>query len=146
MRIIILVAAMLISMNVYSQEYIWTGGLRLGKPMGVAVKGMLDYRSGVEGVIGTDFNNTIILTGLYEFHGYIKRRVNWYAGAGTSVIVATNEDGTNGWSGDLVGGIEYNFLNLPMVISLDWKPVYSITEKKPLFDQFGVSLRYVIQK
>ena len=117
------------------------GGLKMGIPAGLNVKAMLDGDViAIEGVVGFDFSNNLNTTLLFEYHGYLTRASNWYAGLGSTLI--TGETFTQGF--DAVIGAEITFENYPLNVSLDWKPSYRLNTKGFELVQFGLGIRYVI--
>lgn len=116
-------------------------GLKMGIPAGLDMKVMLDGDViAVEGIIGSDFNNNLATTLLFEYHGYLARTANWYGGLGSTVL--WGEKTAMGL--DAVIGGEITFENFPLNASLDWNPSYRIGPKKFNFLQFGLGIRYVL--
>lgn len=116
-------------------------GLKMGIPAGLNVKAMLDGNVvGVEGIFGFDFDNNVNTSLLFEYHGYMTRVNNWYAGLGTTFIFG--EDFTLGM--DAVVGLEITFENYPLNAALDWKPSFQIQKRGFDFAQFGLGIRYVL--
>ena len=142
--VIILLVSMGYSQQVQAQgqaEYSWLVGLKMGIPAGLNVKTMLDGNIvGVEGIFGFDFDNNVNTSFLFEYHGYMTRVNNWYAGLGSTFIYG--EDFTMGL--DAVVGLEITFENYPLNAALDWKPSYQIQRSGFDFVQFGLGIRYVL--
>jgi hypothetical protein len=128
--------------NAYGQvNYGFLAGLKMGIPAGLNVKAMLDGDViAIEGVVGFDFNNNVNTTLLFEYHGYLTRVSNWYAGLGSTLI--TGETFTQGFDGII--GAEITFENYPLNASLDWKPSFRLNTKKMELVQFGLGIRYVL--
>lgn len=99
------------------------------------------------------FKEGIRLVGLYEFHFYTINGVpglGWYLGPGAHAgfwkrnyrdrYNTTVDLGIDG-----VIGLDYKFDGIPVNISLDWQPSYSILGNAGLSPQFGgVAIRYVL--
>lgn len=70
------------------------------------------------------FDHGTYLTGIYDFILASEGNFNFYAGPGVSLGYYDNDD-DNGFNFAIAGqiGMEYNF-NLPITLSLDWRPAY----------------------
>jgi hypothetical protein len=92
------------------------------------------------------FSQGIRIVGLYEFHFYNIPGVDglaWYAGPGihAGFYLKSADLGIDG-----VIGLDYKIKNIPINISLDWQPSYSILGGAGLLPQFGgLAIRYVLQ-
>ncbi|MGB1216240.1 MAG: hypothetical protein ACPG5P_00105 [Saprospiraceae bacterium] len=138
-------------------NYINVIGVRGGNPTGVTYKHFIGRYSVIEGIAGINFSYkesnknsrgiTASITGLYEYHMYITEGLNVYGGGGMSI---------GGGSGifllhaDAIVGLEYTISNFPLNLSVDYKPYYSpLYRQKGIkgfgFNEFGLSLRYVLQ-
>jgi|TARA_B110000046_G_C13025115_1_gene413497 hypothetical protein len=82
------------------------------------------------------------LSGLYEWVWSLEENLNWYAGAGGGFYDANK---ASIFASGVVG-IEYNLendVNLPLLISLDYRPEIGITgDLNGLNSDLGLSLRY----
>jgi hypothetical protein len=155
MKKIILTLTLVIFISVYvsAQDYNTGVGLRLGFSNGLTVKHFLSQRSAVEGLLATRWRGFDI-TGLYEVHNqaFDVERLNWYFGGGGHVGF-WNGDNTNwgdrGTNYTIVGidgilGIEYNFREVPINLSLDWKPAFNLTGYTGFWGDGGaLSIRYI---
>ena len=94
------------------------------------------------------FGNRIYLTGVNEFIFENEGNFNFYAGPGAQLGFAsyTNEDGNKGlaFGAGVVGqiGAEYNFASIPLQMSLDWRPCFSITGGGFGWQGFALGIRY----
>ena len=155
MKKIILTLTLVIFISAYAsaQDYNTGVGLRLGFSNGLTVKHFLSQRSAVEGLLATRWRGFEI-TGLYEVHNqaFEVDRLNWYFGGGAH-IGFWNGDNTNwgdtGTNYTLIGidgilGIEYNFSEVPINLSLDWKPGFNLTGYTGFWGDGGaLSIRYI---
>jgi len=87
------------------------------------------------------------LTGLYQWVMPIESGFNWYLGAGPSLGNWSHDDNNNSGvylAAALNAGIEYNFSEVPLQISIDTRPELSLVN--PPDDPFGwglsLALRY----
>jgi hypothetical protein len=118
-------------------------GVRIGGAVsGINIKGFVNDRSALEGIIGFG-RHSFILTGLYERHFDIPEAsgLQWYAGGGVHMgffshrgryllykykddrVYVVEEGRTAVIPGiDFILGIEYKFNNAPLVLGADVKP------------------------
>ena len=143
----------------YSQET--SGGTEYQRALGIKIS------SGIAGTFkqfvsdkhalefqGMFFREGVRFSGLYEFHFYNIEGVPglaWYAGPGAHLgfyipRYKTEYNTAVDVGIDGVIGLDYKIKNLPLNISIDWQPSYSILGNAGLQPQFGgLSLRYVLQ-
>lgn len=155
MKKIVLALTLIISMTAlsYGQDYQKAIGLRGGLSNGITGKMFLGEKSAVEGILATrwsGFNVTV----LYEIHNdnaFDVERLNWYYGVGGHIGFWNGTYTTWGTSGtnytvigiDGIIGIEYNFLEIPINISLDWKPALNLIGYSGFWADGGAaSVRY----
>jgi hypothetical protein len=107
-------------------------GLRLGDNNGFGTE--ISYQRGlsdnnrIEANLGWRNNKSISafkLTGIYQWVWEIDNNFNWYAGAGAGLGSWSNSD-SNGSFVYILGnvGIEYNFEEVPIQLSLDYRPEF----------------------
>ncbi len=88
--------------------------------------------------------NSFFLTGLYQWVFNIDGGFNWYVGAGGGLLFvdgAGDNDIIPYVAGDI--GIEYNFPGVPVLVSLDFRPVLPFTEgDNDLSFDVGLGIRY----
>lgn len=78
--------------------------------------GSFGFRSG---------NNRLALIGIYQWNWHIVGGFNWFAGPGASLSFDNYEDNSYlniGIGGQI--GIEYNFRDFPLLVSLDVRPMW----------------------
>jgi hypothetical protein len=138
-----------------AQDYNTGIGLRGGWESGLTVKHFIGTKSAVEGILATRWRGFEI-TGLYEIHNvaFNAERLKWYFGFGGH-IGFWNGDYTNKYWGDpgtnytVVGldgiiGLEYSFSEVPINISLDWKPAFNFVGYQGWWAYGGaLSIRYI---
>ena len=118
-------------------------GFRGGTPTGVSYKHFLEFAGAIEGIVGFNFMNGRIfsVTGLYEYHFFINYNLNFYAGGGLTLGFNSDEFRL---IVDAIGGIEYVFPRFPMSFSLDYKPAYNIFGNEFYFNEFALTIRYIL--
>jgi hypothetical protein len=142
----------LVSHFATAQAYNTAIGLRLGPHYGITAKHHLTSQNALEGILTAGWNH-FQLVGLYQVHNqaFQMETMRWYYGGGAHIGSWQGGRYLNQRNGFLLGasgilGLEYNFLDLPLNISLDWLPQIDIIERfGPRFDNFGVSVRYMIR-
>lgn len=120
-------------------------GLKALWGIGLTGKFFMKQNTAIETIVhydGLDGTGTALnLTALYEYHGNTGlRRLRWYLGGGVSVgytklkdlpeLDGMNESepnkGTLSYGLDAVAGLEYKFNKLPIAVSVDWQPSYTL--------------------
>lgn len=129
------------SFTTIAQDYSKAIGIRLG-PNSAAItagftgKYFLNEKAAVEGIIG--INNGFGVCGLYELHFPIEAvdNLSWFGGGGGYVAFrsTTTFVGAAG-----IIGLDYKFDEIPLNISLDWKPELNIISKIA-FESSGIGL------
>lgn len=151
--ILVMLIAMLFVFETKAQDYSTGIGLRGGLSNGLTVKHFLNEKAAVEGLFDSRWHG-LSLTGLYEIHNqaFNTARLNWYYGVGAHLgfydgkyyrEVHTTTNYTNlGVDGIL--GIEYNFKEIPINLSLDWKPTFDLAGYTGFYGDGGaLSIRYI---
>ena len=117
-----------ISFSLKAQEYKTAVGIRLGPNApaispGFTIKHFLNEKHALEGIMSV--GNGFGLGALYEWHIPIAavEHLQWFAGAGGYLAFRDSET--------LVGaagivGLDYKFADIPLNISIDWKPELNI--------------------
>lgn len=137
----------------YAQEYQTALGLRGGFSNGVTVKHFIGEKSAVEGIFTTRWSG-VNVTGLYEIHkwrAFDVNRLNWYYGFGGHIGFWDGSrdpwDGSSNYmviGADLILGLEYNFEEIPINLSVDWKPAFNIIGASGFWPDAGAfSARYM---
>jgi hypothetical protein len=136
-----------------AQDYNTGIGLRGGLYNGLTLKHFIGERSAVEGLLSTRWAGFEI-TGLYEIHdrAFDVDRLNWYYGLGAHLGFYNGDKTTWGDVGvtytvvgiDGILGLEYNFSEIPINLSLDWKPAFNFIGYSRFFGEGGaLSIRYI---
>jgi hypothetical protein len=134
-----------------AQDYQTGIGIRGGVSSGLTVKHFVNPGHAVEGILSMRWGG-LELTGLYEVPQttFNTPRLNWYYGAGAHAgFWGENnhhwgDERTILFGLDGIIGMEYNFTEIPVNISLDWKPMLNIREDDTFWaDGFGLSVRYI---
>lgn len=115
-----------------AQSYDWAVGVRAGGEMiGANVKRMFNPSDGLEVMLATPWDDGFVVTALYERHiPVIDRGFNFYYGAGAHV---------GGWNHkfalgvDGIVGLEYKIPDVPLVLSVDYKPVFNIVRRTKFY-------------
>jgi len=114
-------------------------GVRLGSSVpnvksGITYKHFLDNHNAIEGILS--FGDGTSICALYEIHKPINavENLQWFIGAGG--YVGFNNSSSNLGAAGIVG-LDYKFTNVPLNISLDWKPELNIISKVG-FESSGV--------
>lgn len=138
-------------------DYTTALGLRLSPFYGFTVKHFLNNEHAVEGLLHTRWN-AFKITGLYEVHkaAFDEPGLYVYFGGGAHLGVANKRyygrdypesRGVLGLDGIL--GLEYNIQerDIPLNLSLDWKPVFNLAPYSGLFgSEAALSVRYMIKR
>ena len=126
----LLSVAGIFSVGLKAQEYKTAVGIRLGPNSpaiapGFTVKHFLDEKHAIEGIVG--INNGIGVCGLYEWHFPVAavEHLQWFAGAGA---YAAYRYKTTYIGGAGIVGVDYKFPEIPLNISIDWKPELNIIQ------------------
>ncbi|ASB47893.1 hypothetical protein [Alkalitalea saponilacus] len=152
--LIILLSALLTSFT-NAQDYKTGIGLRGGYANGITVKHFISPNAALEGILTSRWKG-VQITGLYEIHNraFNTDRLNWYYGFGGHVGF-WDGDNTKKYWGDpgktytVVGidgilGLEYNFAEIPINLSIDWKPSYNLVGHTGYWGDGGaISVRYI---
>lgn len=136
-----------------AQDYNTGIGLRGGYFNGLTVKHFVGEKAAFEGILSSRWRGFQV-TGLYEIHNqaFNTSRLNWYYGFGAHLGFW---DGNRTKWGDantnytVVGidgilGMEYNFVEVPFNIGLDWKPSMNLIGYSGFWGDGGaLSIRYI---
>ena len=134
------------ALSTKAQEYVNAVGVRLGAnspaiSSGFTIKHFLNETEAVEGIIGID--NGLGLCALYQWHHPIDavQHLKWYVGAGGYAAFKSSQSfiGAAG-----VVGLDYKFEEIPLNISLDWKPELNLISKVGFeANTVGIAARFV---
>ena len=146
-KIIVLLTALLICGAVASAQP-RAAGVRAGYGVDLSYQHYLGDNF-AEFDLGFGFGRKgFVLTGLYDFIIASAGSVNVYAGPGAQVGIynKVNAEGNKYWGLDfgLAGqiGAEYQFSELPLNISLDWRPVFNFLGQRFGWDSLCLGIRY----
>ncbi len=136
-----------------AQNYTTGIGLRGGFSNGLTVKHFVSANNALEGILSTRWGGFNV-TGLYEIHNYpfAVQGLSWYYGFGAHIGFWDGND--VGWADDdgaytVIGadgviGLEYNFVEVPINLSLDWKPSLNLIGHSGFWGDGGaLSIRYI---
>lgn len=151
--ILVLVVALFIVFESKAQDYNTGIGLRGGFASGLTVKHFLSQTKAIEGIFDSRWHG-VNITGLYEIHAqaFNTDRLNWYYGVGGHIGFWNGKyyrDVRNDADYTVVGidgilGIEYNFKEIPVNLSLDWKPAFDLVGYSGFWGDGGaISIRYI---
>lgn len=135
-RVLLIIALLTIVMSVKSQEYKNSIGVRGTYAVGITGKHIFQENKAIEGILTFGYGGFNI-TGLYEIHApaFDVNRLYWYYGGGAHIGQTgpaghpfhDREEGELLLGIDGIVGLEYDIEEIPLTISLDWKPVISFT-------------------
>ena len=130
-------------------------GVRAGTSLGGSVKRFVTDHSAVELMVFNRWKgwNAALL---YERHMDIRefRGMEWYVGGGVHYGIWKEPKAEPPWvykgtedykafGVDAIVGLEYNFYNTNIYLSLDWKPAYNFVDFTKLWlDEASFTLRY----
>lgn len=155
-NLIVACIILLAGTSIQAQDYQLAAGLRGGFNSGITVKKFIGGNSAVEGIIASRWDGFVV-TGLYELHSpsvFDTPGLNAYYGVGGHIgfwdgdnVKWTDDSGSHTVIGvDGILGIEYNFNEFPINISLDWKPVFNIIGHSGFWGDNGAfSIRYIFR-
>lgn len=137
-------------------DYQTSVGVRLSPFYGASIKHFFRGNDAVEGILHTRWN-ALKITGLYERHqaAFDEPGLKFYYGGGAHLGFLNgryySNDMYNG--GALVGidgivGLEYTIQDseIPLNISLDWKPVFEFAPLAGFWGaEAGITVRYIFQ-
>jgi hypothetical protein len=144
--LMVLIAGVFITLAAQAQENSYRNavGIRLGPSVpavksGITFKHFLASNNAIEGILS--FGDGFAICGLYEIHKPIAaENLQWFIGFG-GYAGFVNKVTSIGAAG--IVGLDYNFTNIPLNLSLDWKPELNIIEKVGFEGStVGLSVRY----
>lgn len=137
-----------------AQDYNTGIGLRGGLSYGLTVKHFIGDNAALEGIFASRWKGMNI-TGLYEIHHWLGdvEGLRWYYGGGGHIGFWRGYNNHPWFKEDrsytVIGvdgilGIEYNFSEIPLNLSLDWKPAFNIIGYSGFWGDSGaLSIRYI---
>jgi hypothetical protein len=139
-------ALSLVSQAAHAQENSYRNavGIRLGPSTpviksGITYKRFLANNNAIEGMLS--FGDGFAICGLYEIHKPIAaENLQWFIGFG-GYAGFVNKVSSIGAAG--IVGLDYNFSNIPLNLTIDWKPELNLIEKIGFEGSaVGVAIRY----
>ena len=121
---------LIFSIALNAQEYKTAAGIRLGPSSpaitsGFTVRHFLDESHAIEGILG--INDGIGFCGIYQWHHPVETvpHLTWFLGAG-GYAAFRNDEAFIGGAGMV--GLDYKFEQIPLNLSIDWKPELNLIE------------------
>lgn len=156
--VIILFAGIGLSSEAQSY-YRYAVGLRVGPAFGISGKHFLNRNTAIEGIFQARWRG-VIVTGLYEYsrHAFRTPGLVWYIGGGGHIGYWKDYTASNYWwnyeenpgsillmGADFILGLEYSFKDIPLNLSIDWKPAVNFFGYVGFWgDMMAISIRYAI--
>lgn len=147
-----LLALFIVTMS-SAQNYNTGIGFRGGYSNGLTIKHFVSTKAAIEGIFASRWHGAE-LTGLYEIHNtaFSAPRLQWLIGFGGHIGFWNGEDtnwGNHGEKYTVVGidgilGLEYSFREVPINLSIDWKPALNLVGYTGFWGDGGAfSIRYI---
>jgi hypothetical protein len=131
--------ALLTSQISQAQDYKSALGIRLSNNQAmvsnaVSFKYFLNEKTAIEGLLA--FSDPLAIGGMIEIHQPLGTPgLKWYYGGGPYLafikeynVTKQREDVTPNFGAQGVVGLDYKFANIPLNLSLDWKPELNIVQ------------------
>lgn len=127
--------AILVSLISFGQAYKTGLGVRLSNDApainnSVTFKHFLNEKLAIEGLF--TFSSKPAIGALFEVHNPIENTegLSWFYGGGAYLGFQSNKDAADRqlMGGQGVVGLDYKFMNLPLNLTLDWKPELNIID------------------
>ncbi len=148
--VIVLFAGMLSGLALNAQDYENSAGIRLGLSNGISFKHFFTTGDAAEGILTTrwgGFNLTGLLErhkapfktdGLYFFYGagahFGSYNNSWFSDSNNHTVIGI----------DGIAGLEYVLRDLPLNVSLDWKPGINLIGYTGFWaDELALTARYI---
>ena len=152
--VIVLVIGLSIGSSVSAQDYNTAIGVRGGFYNGLTIKHFIGSKAALEGIFSSRWRGFNI-TGLYEINNPIAEvaGLNWYYGVGGHIgfwngrYVHWKDDYNDHTviGADGILGLEYNFSEIPINLSIDWKPAINLVGYNGFWGDGGAfSIRYIL--
>jgi hypothetical protein len=143
----ILTMCLLLPLSLMGQKYITAAGIRMSNEgAGLSIQQRVLEHTTVE-AIGMINLNEATFSGLLEYHNNLlfSKSLNTYIGAGPVYGKYYNADSAY-LGADVILGLEYKILLMPMVISLDLKPRMKLEQDDWFNLGTAITIRYVFIK
>src|SRR5574343_951985 len=146
-RLLFLCMISLLAFSAQAQDYKFAAGIRLSNSTptlnnSASIKYFVTETSAIEGLVS--FGSRFGLGGLLEIHKPLNQSgLRWFYGGGAYVGF---EGGSTYLGPTGIVGLDYKFPNIPLNISLDWKPELDILPKiRFVPDAFALSARFAFK-
>lgn len=149
-RIGILLSLFVCVLPAYNQKYVTAGGLRFSNEgFGLSLQQKIFEHTTIEVIALGNFTE-VSISGLIEKHNNLlfSKNLNVYMGVGPVFGNYLNDESTksNYIGSDVIVGLEYKILFLPIVVSADVKPRFKLEQDDWINFATGISFRYVFIK
>lgn len=149
-RFLLTVLSIVSLMTLGAQDYQNAAGLRLGLSSGLTLKHFISTTDAVEGILTTRWGGFSV-TGLFERHkgAFNTDGLYFYYGGGAHIASYNNLWFADNLNHTLLGidgiaGFEYIIEEIPINVSLDWKPYLNLIGHTGfLGDELALSVRYM---
>lgn len=137
--------------TLHAQNFNTGIGLRGGTANGLTIKHYVSSSTAIEAIVATRWRG-VLITGLVEIDNEFNTPgLNWFYGVGAHIGFWDN---TSWWvenettspviGADAILGIEYTFEDIPISLTLDWKPAINLIGFTGAWADSGAfSIRYV---
>lgn len=146
-RLLFLCMISLLAFSAQAQDYKFAAGIRLSNSTptlnnSASIKYFVTETSAIEGLVS--FGSRFGLGGLLEIHKPLNQSgLRWFYGGGAYVGF---EGGSTYLGPTGIVGLDYKFPNIPLNLSLDWKPELDILPKiRFVPDAFALSARFAFK-
>jgi hypothetical protein len=150
---LIMVLILVVCVITKAQDYNTGIGLRVGWFNGITVKHFITENKAIEAIASTRWGG-YDFTALFEIHkpAFDADGLYWYFGVGGHIgfwegdrVRWSNTDKPYNVIGvDAILGMEYNFNEVPINLSLDWKPAFNLVGINGFWGDGGAfSIRYI---
>lgn len=124
-------------------------GARFGWFNGLTIKHFIGSDRAIEGILASRWEGFII-TGLYEFQKPTGvNQLDWFIGGGAHIGFWDSNWGYNNDNNDdmalgldFILGLDYKFEDIPIDLSLDWKPAFNMFGNGFWGDGLALSARF----
>jgi hypothetical protein len=137
----------LLPLGVFGQKYITSGGVRMSNEgVGLSLQQLVLEHVTFEGIGMVNLNEASV-SGLLEYHNNVLfgKGLNTYIGGGPVYGRYYNADSAY-FGADVILGLEYKVLLLPIVVSADIKPRLRLEQTDWFNVGLGISFRYIFIK
>ena len=148
-KFIAIIAALVVSVSAFAQNYQNALGLKLGYDVAVTYKTHVSSANALE--LGANlsglFNKNglgILVSGFYTWENQLGgvNGLSWYAGPGAYVGLFLGDPMSFNASINGMIGLEYKFSGAPVVLSVDWTPGINLTGIAFSWHGGGIGVKY----